>query len=213
MYSKEIENYKKKLRLNRLQREVLVGILLGDACLETQNSGRTYRLKIEQSEKHKAYLDHLYKIFENWMLSEPHKRVVLRNGKESVNYAFSTVSHGAFRFYAHLFYQDSKKKVPVLVHKFLTERSIAYWFMDDGSIKSKQSKGVIFNTQAFCKEDVEKLVFVLQNKFQLQCWLRKQKEGYQIYVSGESFGHFHQIVSPFIIPSMQYKIPGKTGLT
>ena len=42
-----------KMKLSREQREILVGILLGDAHLETQNRGRTYRLKVEHSLKEK----------------------------------------------------------------------------------------------------------------------------------------------------------------
>jgi hypothetical protein len=56
MRSNAIENLKKTLELNELQREVLFGLLLGDACLETQNRGRTYRLKVEQSAQHEAYV-------------------------------------------------------------------------------------------------------------------------------------------------------------
>ncbi len=207
MHSREIENYKKKLKLNKIQKEVLVGILMGDATLETQNSGRTYRLKVEQSEKHKAYLNHLYEIFREWVLSEPHRRIVERNGRKSVNYAFSTVSHGAFRFYAQQFYANGKKRVPVVIKKLLTDRSLAYWYMDDGSLKSAQSHGVIFNTQGFSKNDVERLISTLQEKFNLNCWLRKQREGYQIFVSGKSFERFYEIVSPYILPDMKYKLP------
>ena len=47
-HSRDIEEYKQHLKLTRTQREVLVGLLLGDGHLETQNGGRTYRLKIEQ---------------------------------------------------------------------------------------------------------------------------------------------------------------------
>ena len=37
MRSKEIEVYKQKLRLSDYQKEILVGLLLGDGHLETQN--------------------------------------------------------------------------------------------------------------------------------------------------------------------------------
>ena len=54
--------------LNRLtveQKQVLFGTLLGDAHLETQNNGRTYRVKFMQSDAHKAYIFHLYSIFKD----------------------------------------------------------------------------------------------------------------------------------------------------
>ena len=59
MHSKAIEDYKKNLIFTQEQRETLVGVLLGDACLETQNRGRTYRVKFEQSAQHEAYVRHL----------------------------------------------------------------------------------------------------------------------------------------------------------
>jgi len=47
MRLKEIEDYKKDLKLSSLQREIIVGLALGDGHLETHNNGRTYKLKVE----------------------------------------------------------------------------------------------------------------------------------------------------------------------
>lgn len=208
MRSKKIENYKTQLRLNAEQKEVLMGILLGDATLETQNGGRTYRMKIEHSISQKIYLEHLYCVFKEWVLTPPRlKAVTLSNGKIYTNVVFSTLSHSSFRFYAHQFYDDKHKVVPRLINRWLTPKAVAYWFMDDGSIKSKQSKGVIFNTQGYTIQDVLRLVRVLKEKFRLESKARKQKEGYQIYVSGRSYEQFKNIVSPYILPEMRYKIP------
>ncbi len=203
MYSKTIEERKSTLKLSDIQRDVLVGILLGDAHLETQNNGRTYRVKFEYSLKHKAYAEHLYGLFQEWILTPPQRK----SDATRDNVWFQTVSHPAFRFYAHQFVKDRRKCVPKLIHHFLTERGIAYWYMDDGSMKSKESKGVLFNTQGFVKNDVERLVDLLHDRFELEAESRKQKEGLQIYISGRSSDRFREIVDPFIIPSMRYKIP------
>jgi len=46
--SKLIKEYKKSLtELNKMQREASIGLMLGDASLQTQNQGKTYRLKFE----------------------------------------------------------------------------------------------------------------------------------------------------------------------
>jgi hypothetical protein len=208
MHSNEIEEYKSTLRLSEEQKEVLIGILLGDAALETQNGGRTYRLKIEHSLKQKAYAEHLYKLFNDWARTKPWERkVTLPNGKTYINIVFSTLSYSSLRFYAHQFYHGRTKTVPRLIGKWLTPRAIAYWFMDDGSIKSKQSKGVIFNTHGYQKHEINRLIEVLCKKFHLEAKLRNQKEGYQIYVSGKSYGSFTKLVLPHILPEMTYKIP------
>lgn len=207
MHSRAIEEAKRQLCLSQDQRQVLVGLLLGDGCLETQNEGRTYRLKIEQSVQHRAYVYHLYHLFEAWVLTPPRTRQVVSRGHASQNWVFQTVSHSAFRFYAHQFYQGGRKRVPKLIHRWLTSQALAYWFMDDGSIKSKESRGVILNTQDYDCSEVERLAQALQAVFDLQAWPRKQKEGYQLYISGACHERFIQLVTPYVIKEMRYKLP------
>src|SRR5581483_4787496 len=208
MHSIEIELLKRDLKLTDVQREILVGILLGDGCLESQNKGRTYRLKIEQSARHEAYVRHLYQCFRPWILSEPvSKRCRASNGSFSVSWAFSSVSHASFRFYAQQFYAGDKKCVPKQIERWLTPRGLAYWFMDDGSMKSKQSKGIVLNTQGFECSDVERLIGVLGARFALSANLRRQREGFQIYISGFSYENFVDLVDPFLIAEMRYKVP------
>lgn len=181
--------------------------MLGDGCLETQNKGRTFCLKIEQSLAHRAYVDHLYHLFHEWVLSEPKVKQKVSKNRPSQNIAFQTVSHEAFRFFAHQFYKDGKKQVPKLIHRWLTPRAIAYWFMDDGSTKSKESKGVIFNTQCFTRKEVEQLISCLQNQYALQASLRNQKEGFQIYISGKSYEVFAELTTPYLVEEMKHKLP------
>lgn len=207
MRSNEIEAYKQKLSLSPEQREALIGLILGDAHLETQNGGRTYRLKIEHGAKQRDYVEHLYQMFQDWVRTPPkEKEKFSRGGPPGQNIWFSTLSHGSFRFYAGQFYRGRRKIVPKLIARWLTPRGLAYWFMDDGSIKSKQSKGLILNTQAFARGEVARLVEVLQLKFGLQAKLRKQQDGWQIYISGRSYERFLSLVQPFLLPSFDYKL-------
>ena len=207
MRSNEIEARKKELRVTNVQKEILTGILLGDACLETQNCGRTYRLKIEQGSSHRPYVDHLYQIFRDWTLSPPRERIVSLGNKVFRNVCFSTLSFGGMRFFAHQFYQSGRKVVPKLIHRWLTPKALAYWWMDDGSAKSAQSKGVLFNTQGFSIEDVDRLISVLKRNFLLNASRRRQKDGWQIYVSGKDFENLVALIGPHLIPEMRYKLP------
>jgi uncharacterized protein YktA (UPF0223 family) len=198
---------KERLKLSKKQQEVLVGILLGDACLETSNNGRTYRLKIEQGEVHREYLYHLYGLFKEWVSSPPREKQVAYRGRRNVSLAFSTIGHVSFCSYACQFYRLGKKQVPELIYHWLTPVGLAYWYMDDGSIKSKESKGVILNTHSFSRLEVNELAQVLGSVFGLQAKERRQREGYQIYISGRSYERFKEIVKPYVIDSMWYKIP------
>ena len=209
MRSREIEEYKKGLALSSLQREVLIGLLLGDAHLETRNSGRTYRLKIEQCVRHEAYVAHLFGLFREWVLTAPQRKKARNGTHGSENIWFQTVSHAAFRFYARQFYHAGKKIVPELIHRWLSPVSLAYWFMDDGRIKSKQSKGVLISTHAFTQREVDLLCTALRENFGLEAAPRSQSDGIQIYISGRSYERFVEIVEPFIISEMLYKLPNE----
>ena len=206
MRSRAIEAYKTTLRLSDVQREMLVGILLGDACLETQNAGRTYRLKIEQGVAHADYVRHLYEVLRDWVLSPPRPKQGQTRGVTTINLAFQTVSHDELAEFGELFYRDRRKIVPENIGALLTARGLAYWYMDDGSMKSRQSKGVLFNTHAFRDGEIKRLISALEG-LGLAARERTQSDGIQVYVSGRSYERFVELVDPYVIEAMRYKVP------
>jgi|SRR3989344_7379032 len=212
MRSNEIESYKKTLTLTDRQREVLIGTLLGDGHLETQNNGRTYRLKIEHTLWQKEYVDWLYELFRDWVTTSPRKRNQSVLGKPYEKYGFQTLSHGAFRFYAQQFYLKKRKILPRLLAKWLSPLVMAVWFMDDGSIKSNRHRALILNTQCFTRGENLKLIEVIQKKFGIIMSLRPQRNLYQLYIGSESVGTFADLIRPYILSSMRYKL-GKLGNT
>ena len=211
MHSKEIENYKKGLKLTKRQREILVGKLLGDGHLETKDRGRTYRLKIEHSIKQKEYVDWLYHEFKEWVRTRPQQKeryMNLRSVKGIYKkYWFNTLSSGSFRFYARQFYENRRKIVPKLIRKMLSPLALAVWYMDDGSIKSNAHRTILFNTHSFDKKNIKLLQDALMENFNIKTTVRKQKEGLQIYVLSESVDNLKNTIKKYIIPSMKYKLP------
>lgn len=206
MNSQKIEDYKRRLKLTRRQREIMVGLMLGDGHLETQNNGKTYRLKLEHSVKQKEYLQWLCLQFQEWVLTGPQLKSSLSQGKVYDKCWFNTVSHGSFRFYAQQFYKRRVKVVPKMIRKWLSPLAMAIWFMDDGSIKSKQTRSLILNTQGFSKADICILQEALCLKFGVKTTLRQQDDGIQIFVPSDSVDMFVAVIEPFVIPSMKYKL-------
>lgn len=202
-----------KTKLSTIQCEILVGILLGDASLQTESNGRTYRLRLVQSEEHKDYLFHLYGIFQNYTTSPPIQSSFIdprKPDKKYFRWSFSTTQQSCFRFYGHQFYDGNKKKVPDLIHKWLTPRSIAYWYMDDGAQKWKgKSLGVRFCTDNFLYKDVKKLAHVLSEKYSLKTSLQKKGSGWRIYVSSYSYEILKTLIFSYFVSSMVYKFPKK----
>ena len=196
----------KKLKITSQQKQIIIGKLLGDGCLETTN-GITYRLKIEHGEKQKDYVSWLYQEFKDLSPSKPkfklHKSSTRKTYKK---YWFNTSYSPSLRFYGQQFYPEGKKVVPRLIHRWLTPLSFAVWFMDDGSIKSKECKGKILNTQSFSKEDIKRLQSAIWNNFQIKTTLRKQKDGIQIYIPAGEYKKFKRVVQKYILPSFNYKL-------
>ena len=129
--SKIFKEYKASLTaLSQLQWDISIGLILGDASLQTQNKGKTYRLKFEWGNKQKSYLDHVYNLFNEWVISLPHKKTrTSPKGNEIINWGFQTISHEAFNPLAKLFINNNKKIVAeLLIKDHLTPIGLAFWF-------------------------------------------------------------------------------------
>jgi hypothetical protein len=180
--SKLLKEYKDSLiKLSQVQWEAAIGLMLGDASLQTQNKGKSYRMKFEWGDKNKVYLEHVYNLFDEWVLTEPHKKVrTSPAGNEVINWGFQTLSHPAFNPLAELFLDQNKKIISTnLILNHLTPRGLAYWFSDDGGKldynKNSKNKSVVLNTQSFKDEEVESMAQQLTVKFNLDCEVRSNK--------------------------------------
>ena len=65
----------------------------------------------------------------------------------------------------------------------------------------------MFNTQSFSESEVISMTKELSNKFNLDCEVRSNKGKKIIVVKSTSFSKFIELVDPFIIPEMRYKLP------
>ena len=151
--SQIMKDYKNSLKtLTNIQFEASIGLLLGDANLQTQKKGKTYRLRFEWGDKNKPYLDTVYNLFDEWVLSSPHKKERKSPlGNKVIIWGFQTISHEAFNVLAELFYplglSTSKGINKNLIKEHLTARGLALLFFDDGGKldynKNSKNKSVV----------------------------------------------------------------------
>nr|YP_009240572.1 LAGLIDADG endonuclease [Pyronema omphalodes]AMO66544.1 LAGLIDADG endonuclease [Pyronema omphalodes] len=211
--SKKLRQYKESLvKLSQTQWEAAIGLMLGDASLQTQNGGKTYRMKFEWGARSKAYLDHVYGLMDEWVLTEPHKKTrISPKGNEVINWGFQTISHEAFNSLAELFINKKKIISQDLIKNHLTPRGLAYWFMDDGGKldynKNSKNKGVVLNTQSFEAKEVQVMAEQLSEKFNFECEIRSNKGKKVIVIKSSSFPLFLSLIDPYILPEMRYKLP------
>lgn len=212
--SKLLKEYKMTLiSLSLSQWEASIGLMLGDASLQTQNKGKTYRMKFEWGDKNKLYAEHVYNLFNEWVLSSLHKKSRINvNGNTVITWGFQTISHSAFNPLKNLFLNKNHKGIiNNLVKDHLSEIGLAYWFMDDGGRldynKNSKNKGLVLNTHSFTSKEVEMMSIELNVKFNLNTTVGLNKNKNIIIISSDSYQRFLDLTYKFIIPSMRYKLP------
>jgi hypothetical protein len=212
--SRLLKEYKNTLHaLSTEQWEASIGLILGDGSIQTQNKGKTFRIKFEWSDKNKAYLFHVYNLFNEWVLSEPHMKLrKSTKGNLVLNWGFQTISHKAFNPLAELFLKNNKKSIPdLLIKNHLTGRGLAYWFMDDGGKldynKNSKNNSIVLNTHSFTELEVNKMAKELSLKFNFNVHVRSNKGKKIIVINKESYLLFRELIDPYILPEMLKKLP------
>lgn len=188
----------------------MVGMLLGDANLQTENGGRTYRLRVSQAEQNREYLFALYQLFKPFVKTPPRLDSFFdpRTNKTYRRWVFSTTQQSCFRFYGQQFYSDGQKRVPKMIHKWLKPRGFAFWYMDDGAQKWRgRSLGVRLCTDGFAKDEVGRLASMLAVQYNLKTSLQRDDRGWRIYISSYSYEALRSVIYPYLLGAMVYKFP------
>lgn len=77
----------------------------------------------------------------------------------------------------------------------------------DGSPAVDKNTGLHLSVYAFSTEDVDRLIFTLQDKFNLRCSIHYNRENKpRIYVFKESMENLITLVKPYFIKEMLYKL-------
>jgi len=189
-------------------KSILVGLLLGDLYAQKQKNGVNVRLCFEQSIVHKDYLLHLYELFKSFCMLAPrvfNKLPHKLTGKIYSKIIFQTCSLPCFNELYDLFYVNGKKTIPQNIGDLLTPLGLAFWLSDDGSFVKKDN-GVILCTDSFTHEEVNLLASTLIGKFNLDCTIYKEKNGFRIRISSKSLPVLQDLLKNIIPPMMLHKI-------
>lgn len=186
------------------KKDILFGVLLGDANLQTFTNGKTWRARFIQSNTHKDYLFHLYNCFQPWVKTPPRLSTDSRGYKR---WYFNTVVVSDLNYFAELFYpHKNRKTVPLNIQEYFTDRSLAYWFMDDGSLKSNTS-AYIFCTDNFSLDELKILKDLFIHKYGIYPSFHKQRKNqYRLYIPRRYYEELKERMEPYIHESMKYKL-------
>lgn len=203
----KIENA--KIDLTDIQKQVLFGCVLGDGYLNKVKS-KNSTFEFNHSLKQKEYVDYKFEYFKNfpgrtfYFKRSPHKVT----GISYETYTGSLRTNKSFNYFWDHFYSNvSKKRIPIeLLEEYYTPLAMAIHFMDDGSFFQKNKNGggsAHIATCGFNSEELELFSSFLRNKYSIENNVDKYN---RIYIKTVSLKHFMDLIRPYIIESMQYKL-------
>lgn len=187
-------------------KDILVGLILGDLYIAKPHVNP--RLEFKQSTVHDEYLFHLYELFKNYSPSAPKLKMEApdkRTGKIYSANCFYTYCLPCFNSIYNLFYLEGKKIIPANINDLLTVFSLAYWLCDDGSF-CKSTHRVYFCTESFSLAEVNLLVKVLNDKWNLNCHRASRGSGYRIIIPRKSLSLLQELLKGIMPPMMLHKI-------
>lgn len=203
--SKYWQKYKQSLpALPQHLFEVAVGMMLGDASI--YKVSREAYIKFEQGHKQDAFARHLFEIFKTYCFMEQ-PGIRIKAGKTK-SYWFKTFSHKSFTRLWELFCKNKRKAIHKnLIVNHLTPRGLAYWIMCDGSLQSDRAS-IILHTQSYTQEENFILSSELNAKFGLKTKVITHKQKYWVIKTHPADAALlHLLCKPYIITSMEYKLP------
>lgn len=184
--------------LTQLQKSIIIGTVLGDGYLRIVPKRKNAFLEINHTFKQKEYVDWKYEMLKSLCKSGP---VIRKGNGKRIAYRFTTRQHKEISEIFRNFYNKGKKIIPENIVS--DPLMFAVWYMDDGSRCGRDN--VYLNTQQFDLKDQIKCIALLK-QLNIESTLNKDKIYKRIRIKKSSVDKFFEIISPYVIPSMQYKL-------
>jgi pentatricopeptide repeat protein len=185
------------MKLDEEQREILIGLLLGGTQIESHAQKGVYTVNFkfqEDSNAHSVLRVHIHERFFEWLPSACRSL----NRESEIPYRFSTIPHAHFGFFADQFFQKGQRVLPKLVHRWLSPRVLAYWFMFGGF--RLQSGDIVLKVSGGNTDGVERIVNSLQTQ-SLTCKVKRKGRFFWIGFQGSNADSFWKIVEPYVLDS------------
>jgi len=185
--------------------EMVKGCILGDGILYKQNLMGNARFEISQCQNHREYIELILKILKD-LVNAPID-ILHKNCSDGWNrqtqYRVRTKQSAAFnKLYEEMYSKRDFRKLD------LTPISLAFWYMDDGSLckSTKQRPRAMLHTQGFSDKEIGGLSYALRLKG-IDSTI-ETVEGYKVIVTrADASDKFFSLISPYIPKSMHYKLP------
>lgn len=195
------------MKLSSVQRDILVGTILGDAYVQ-KTGERNARLRLEHGADQKEYLFWKVKNLQQFFQGRP-KYLERVHPSSKRTYQYWRHQSQSMPFLGKLrkiFYRDGKKIIPEDIMKWLTPRSVAVWYMDDGYYYQRDRCSYLYLGNV-TKAEAERAGLALKTKFDVLVRVLSKKKGFALYFSPRETIKLASTVRRYILPEFNYKLP------
>lgn len=195
-------------------RGFLTGLILGDGHIDKGITQRAFYIKSIQ----KDFIDQIYNELSsctNFKMNIKHVHEQERGDCHHKGYWQLYIKHHPyFAKKYHHFYDDQRRRIVSRdAIQWLTPYGLANWYMSDGYVcLVGKERGDIYNrrvdicTDRYDLETINRLRDMLNKKFGIITSLSKRGNRYRIRIKPESYRRFFEIIEPYLVESMKYKM-------
>ena len=195
-----------------IRQQFVLGSLLGDSNIYWGDGKKNAGFACCHSIKQSKYFDLKLKIFGNILTEGMQLNKGYKGSRPRRRFVSSVNKHFSDFLKENCIRNDKKTIIKNWIDK-LTPVSIAVWYMDDGSLHigtGKQRPCADFATNSYDKKSIELIVSKLKsNGIESYIENSKSSKGNRLRVSADGSDILFNLISPYIIKEMQYKLPEK----
>jgi hypothetical protein len=207
--------------MDRRKRGILYGLALGDGgiYLDKSQAKNTARMVVGHGPKQLEYLEYKQRLLHGVLGGKEPSLYTYTSLNKSTNKVYTNhqlyKNHEYFRQMHRVMYPHGKKVYSKQLLSYLTDESLALWFMDDGSgtvcknSKTKLPCGCMTRLSTYCSQEEAILLaewfsgkYGIIPKFDID----KRNDKYSLRFNTNESRVFASIVYPYMYQPMRYKL-------
>lgn len=203
--------------MKKEHKSILISLVIGDGCLYVKKDLRFAnswhsKLIIKHSVKQLEFLNYKVSLLHS-IFGGKHPDIVYINNNGFPGIV-ATKSNKYFRVLKKFIYKNGKKNITKNILNFLTPQGLAIWYMDDGNLSLKKRDGKVHARELFLNthlsvEENQVIIDYFSEKWGINFTQVKNNGLYRLRCGTKEAAKFIEIIKPYIVPSMLYKIDMK----
>ena len=196
-------NVNEPISFTKAQKEVIFGTLLGDSHLSLSKKSINPSFQCSHSLTQKEYVEYKHHLLSPYSKYVEYTRKTI-DKRTGIYYKSSEISIGAnesFHQFYKKFYKEKGKIIPIdFLEEYYSPLALAIHFMDDGN----KSNSYTIATCSFPEQNINQYRDFLLSKYLIETTIQRRNN--IVYVRARSREKFTELIRPYIIDSMKYKM-------